>query len=76
MQCDDSTYMQMCNDTEQELDAAKLQCQLCRAIDDIRAHCCYNSKSMFTASKEAREGLQRLATHIALRLGSCWDDPV
>lgn len=58
-----STYAKMCNEIGQEIDAAKLECQLPRAINDIRMYYCNSCKSIFGTpreAKEAREGLQRL----------------
>lgn len=50
----DSTYVQICNDIEQELNATKLECQLCRAIRNMRTQYCYKVKSIFGTTMEAR----------------------
>lgn len=52
----DSTYVQMCNHIEQELDATKLECPLRRSNHDLRLHYSYKCKSIFGAPKEERGG--------------------
>lgn len=68
----DSTYTRLCSDIEQELDILNLDCQLCRTMDGARLYSCYKCKSMLGTSKEARDGLKRLAANVASRLGFCW----
>lgn len=58
----------MCSDIG-GIDATKLECQLCRAGNDIRLHYCHACKSIFGTSKQVKEGLHRLAADVSLHVG-------
>lgn len=62
----------MRNHIEQDIDATKLQCQLCRATNDIKTHLLLQLQVDLWDAEGSERGAPSLAVDVAKRLGFCW----
>lgn len=65
----DSTYLQRCEEVEQELAQTTLDCQLCHGLNDVRLLFCQGCKSLISSPNRARAEMRMLAVKVGKRLG-------